>query len=460
MKNRIKIVTLLAVSSVAFGHDGVEPSAGTWKTWVLPSPREFSVPEPPDAQDTRAERARIKELMDQATKDPAMMAKIKYWDAGSPGYRWMEALINRLTPTTPGTTMARAYAYLSIAIYDSTIATWNYKYQYNRARPSHAEGAAQANIRLDALLDVPGSPSYPSAHSAVAFAAAEVLAAMFPADAAMYRAMAEEAGQSRVNAGVNHPSDHTAGAELGKKIGLAVMAKAAADGSTTPFTGTMPTGKCFWTGTNPGNAGAVNWRPFLLLSASEFRPAPPPACDSPQMVKEVADVKNFPRAVSNFVTNERVFYWQGVDGREIWPYRLANQWMAEDRLDKNPPRAARAYALLAVSYFDVFIASQDGKFTYWYLRPHQLDTTITPLIPVPNFPAYPSNHSSFSATRGEILAYLFPTRAAQARAMAKEAGDSRIWGGIHYEIDNAAGVELGKKVAGKFIDWANKDGSQ
>jgi hypothetical protein len=40
--------------------------------------------------------------------------------------------------------------------------------------------------------------------------------------------------------------------------------------------------------------------------------------------------------------------------------------------------------------------------------------------------------------------------------LAKEAGDSRIWAGIHFEMDNQAGVALGKKVAGKFIDWAER----
>jgi membrane-associated phospholipid phosphatase len=110
--------------------------------------------------------------------------------------------------------------------------------------------------------------------------------------------------------------------------------------------------------------------------------------------------------------------------------------------------------------FDAFIASQDGKFTYWYIRPPQLDTAIVPIFPVPNFPSYPSNHSTFSATRSEILAYLFPTRAEFARSLGKQAGDSRIWAGIHYQIDNEAGVALGRSVAQKFTAWANSDGSQ
>jgi hypothetical protein len=60
----------------------------------------------------------------------------------------------------------------------------------------------------------------------------------------------------------------------------------------------------------------------------------------------------------------------------------------------------------------------------------------------------------------EVLAYLFPTRADSVRAIGKEAGDSRIWAGIHYEIDNEAGVELGRKVAAKFISRAEGDGSR
>lgn len=140
-------------------------------------------------------------------------------------------------------------------------------------------------------------------------------------------------------------------------------------------------------------------------------------------------------------------------------YDLTSKWMFEDKLDRNPPRASRAYALLATVYFDAFLASNDGKYAYWYLRPHQLDAGITPLIPVPNFPSYPSNHSTLSTARCEILAYVFPTRAEYIRAVGKEAGDSRIWAGIHYQVDNEAGVELGKAVAAKFIAKAKSDGA-
>lgn len=306
------------------------------------------------------------------------------------------------------------------------------------------------------LVDVPQSPSYPSEHSAAAFAAANVLAAFFPDQASTYRAMAEEAGQSRVYAGVQFPSDHEAGKELGRQVAVSVIQRMTSDGYTTAWQGTVPTGPCRWTGQNPGNAAAVTWRTFLLSSPGEFRPAPPPDCQSQQMTADAATVKGFPRT---FASNQKAFYWQSPEGRETRPFILAEKWMFEDRMEQNPPRAARVYALLAAAHYDTFIASQDAKFTYWYIRPHQLDTGITPLFAVPNFPSYPSNHSSFSFSRSEMLRYLFPHHAEEAEAMAAEASISRLWAGLHFQIDLDSGKALGTAVARKFIQWAERDGS-
>src|SRR5204862_7753996 len=178
---------------------------------------------------------------------------------------------------------------------------------------------------------------------------------------------------------------------------------------------------------------------------------PPPACDSSDVLDQAATVRNFPRT---FVTSYKAFYWQSPEGLNTWPYRYLDKWIFESKLDQNPPRVARAYALVASVLFDAFIASQDGKFTYWYIRPSQLDSAIKPLFPVPNFPSYPSNHSTFSAARAEMLAYLFPDHADFIRAIGKEAGDSRICAGIHFPMDNVAGAQLGRSVAQVFISWA------
>lgn len=213
-----------------------------------------------------------------------------------------------------------------------------------------------------------------------------------------------------------------------------------------------------WNESRQRDSGELD--PLLLTSPSQFRPAPPPQCNSPQVVAETAIVRDFPRTSAAFATNYKAFYWQSPEGLNTLSYRYADKWISEDRLDQNPPRVARAYARIAAVQYDAFIASQDGKFACWYIRPPQLDGAILPIIPVPNFPSYPSNHSTFSAARSEILAYLFPAHAEFIRAVGKEAGDSRIWAGIHYPMDNVAGVALGKSVAEVFISRAKSDGSR
>ena len=340
----------------------IEPKAGTWKTWVISSGKDFRVPPPPDAGVTKAELAWLHDAV--AEKNPNITGSVTFWSASAPAYRWIELINNRALTAAPLTPYPhRVYTYVAMAMYDATVATWDSKYMYNRPRPSE----------LDPTLQTKGatqrSPSYPSEHAATAAAAAGVLAYFFPNEAASFQSLAEQAGKSQLYAGLQFPTDYLAGMELGRRVAERVVERARLDGSDAVWTGTVPTGKCMWVGTNPGNVTATTWKPILLSSPSEFRPPVPPTCDSPQMVAQLAEVTNFPRSPSAFLTNQRAIFWQTPDGLNCWPYTYANSWIFEDKLDQNPPRVARIYALLAASLFDAFIASQDGKFTYWYIRP-------------------------------------------------------------------------------------------
>ncbi len=429
----------------------IEPKAGAWKTWAITSGKDYRAAPPPDAEATNGELDWLRSMA-AVRNNPKIAEQIAFWDAGAPSYRWMDILSKRIIAGQPVTGYAhRVQTYMAMAMYDATIAAWDAKYAYNRQRPS------QLDPTFSPAVQVPRSPSYPSDYAATAAAAAAVLAYFIPAEAASFQSLAEEAGRSRLYAGAEFPSDYLAGLDLGKRVADRVIEKARADGSNAIPSTVVPTGKCMWIGANPLFIAAAKWNPLLLNSQNEFRPPPPPACDSAEVKQQATDVRTYPRS---FNSNEIAYYWQGNEGLQTWQFNFADRWMAEDKLDQNPPRAARVYALVAAAYFDAFIASQDGKFTYWYIRPHQLDTGIIPLFAVPNFPSYPSNHSTFSAARAEMLAYLFPTRADQIRAVGKEAGDSRIWAGLHFEMDNQAGQKLGASVAGKFINWAKNDGSQ
>src|SRR5215475_7729581 len=211
------------------GPARIEPQAGQWKTWALTSGSQFRLPSPPGGLTQEVE---IKELITRAgRRDTAALNAISYWDSGPPGYRWNEFAIDQLVRNSiSGPRSARILSLLNVAIYDATIAAWDSKYVYNRQRPS------EVNSLVAPAIPVPNSPSYPSEHAAVASAAAAVLGYLFPNDAQTFADQAQECGESRLNAGVQFPSDVSGGMELGSKVAELVIARAKTDGSDAVFT--------------------------------------------------------------------------------------------------------------------------------------------------------------------------------------------------------------------------------
>src|SRR5947207_12185333 len=66
----------------------LDRDAGTWKTWVIPSGKEFRVPPPPDRSATAKEAAEVARLA--AARDKAALDTIAYWGTGAPSYRRSE----------------------------------------------------------------------------------------------------------------------------------------------------------------------------------------------------------------------------------------------------------------------------------------------------------------------------------------------------------------------------------
>jgi hypothetical protein len=417
----------------------VEPGAGAWQTWVLDSGSQLRLPPPPGEAETQAELAQLQEAA--ARRDAAALDRISYWDAGAPPYRWTERAVKHTQSRNAlGNRAFRLLALLNVAVYDATVAAWDSKYAHNRPRP------AERAPGLPTAVPTPNSPSYPSEHAVAAGAAQAVLSYVFPADAATFAAWAEEAARSRVEAGVAYPSDVAAGLALGRRVGELVVARGRADGSDASWAGSVPTAEDAWTGSNPVEPLAGTWTPWALASGAQFRPGPPPAPGSAQLAAEAAEVKSYPRTN---LTNLIASFWEYYGGRgafEFWNNQAARM-MFEYRLDLNPPRAAQAYALLNVATHDALIACWDAKYAYWAPRPHMVDPTIQPVFAVPNHPAYPSAHSCLSGAAGAVLGRLFPREEAHFNALADEAGEARIMGGIHFRTDCEVGLALGRRVA-------------
>jgi membrane-associated phospholipid phosphatase len=470
--------TMFAVMTLAFlglassTLAQVEPKASTWKTHVLASGSALRLPPPPDTVATQAELVELRTLASR--RDAAALDQISYWDAGWPGYRWTELGMSwglkRFSTVGPFGNY-RLVTLLGVAMYDATIAAWDSKYAYNRPRPH------QTDPSVSTVVATPASPAYPSEHAVVAGAAAAVLAYLMPQDAPFFMKQAEVAARSRVLTGVQYPSDVKAGLDLGRAVGAKVVERAKQDKFDPTADVPIPAGPGKWVGSNPNVPKAGSWRTWLVPWDGQPSVGPPPAYDSPEVAKELAEMKAFkptgqPNAIfwpddpagrpvpgSAPIATDQIAYHYAKLNHLLWVPQL-HQKLFEYRWDANPPRAARALALVSIAHYDTVVACWGTRYVYWYARPVHLDPTITPTFTTPNQPAYPSGHSCIEGATSRVLAYLFPREAAVFESRAEELAKSRWWSKIHYTWDNNDGLKLGRGVADKVIRWAKADGAQ
>ncbi|WP_207541292.1 phosphatase PAP2 family protein [Sabulicella rubraurantiaca] len=444
---------ILSETSWAQTRDGAQPShPGTWQTWVLASGNQFRLPPPPDAAATRAELDQLFGLV--ASRDAATLERIAWWNAAAPSYRWNGiAMEEALRAGVPVNLASRHLALLHTALADAMVAAWDSKQAHNRPAPGATDPA------LRPLAAMPTSSSYPDEHAVAAGAAAAVLAEIFPRRAAEFTRLAEEASRMRMVAGVAYPSDVAAGAALGRQVAAVALERARRDGTDQRWTGTVPAQPGQWNAANPALPQAPNWTPWLLSSAAEFRPPPPPSADSPERATEMAQLRTLERTP---LTTSRALFWEaaagGLRSHEYWNNHVG-RLLFEHGQSGDAPRAARAYALLNVAMYDSGVACWDAKYAYWTIRPTQLDREFRPVIAVPNHPSYPSAHGCFSISAAAVIGHLFPRDAGTMAALAREAGESRIWAGIHYPSDVTAAEALGRSVAERAIQRAQGDGA-
>jgi hypothetical protein len=95
--------------------------------------------------------------------------------------------------------------------FDAAIGCFDAKYAYWLIRPS------QADPGITLAVSLPNHPSYPSAHSCIDGAFSGVLQAAFPSERGRLEAMAQEASESRLYAGLHYRFDKEAGLALGRE---------------------------------------------------------------------------------------------------------------------------------------------------------------------------------------------------------------------------------------------------
>lgn len=242
-------------------------------------------------------------------------------------------------------------------------------------------------------------------------------------------------------------------------------------------------------------------KPFALTSGSQYRPTTPPQSTLSQgyldQAKHVIDIQ------ARLTPEQKVIaeYWADGPNSELPPGHWTEfaAFVAErDNLDLN--QNVKLYFALANAIFDASIATWDAKRTFDYVRPVTAIRHLfrgkrilgwagagkgtqeilgetwkpfqVPTFPTPPFSEFTSGHSGFSMAAATVLkrftgsdkfgffyAQEVPLKADPTEPVtdvvlhwstftgaAQQAGESRLYGGIHFYEGNVVGLDLGEKV--------------
>jgi hypothetical protein len=270
--------------------------------------------------------------------------------------------------------------------------------------------------------------------------------------------------------------------QFGRDIAQKVFDWSETDGykhASDPYT--PPSDPGLWVPSPPAFAPAStpywgNRRTIVPGSIDNTQPGPPiaysedPSSDFYKMVQHVYDA-------SQTLTQAQIdqaLYWRDIPGVTTPGHYLS---ILKQVLEIEQPaldKSAMAYAFDAIIVNDAVISVFKTKYHYNLVRPITYiravlgHSTWLSLLPTPAHPEYSSAHAVASAANAEALTVLFgdnysftdhtydylgfPSRSFNSfRAIAEDAGNSRIFAGIHYQPSVDTGLTQGTKVAWNII---------
>jgi hypothetical protein len=337
----------------------------------------------------------------------------------------------------------------------------------------------------DPLFFQPSISGPASLESAVAGAASQALVGLYPD----YETRLDDTLSARLGDIPAGPARNN-GVALGQVVADNMLALRASDGwaadgidvGNTPPGQWRPTPPEYQSGLAP-HWGSVDL--FSISSSARFLPGPPPALDSPEYAQALREVKLLGASDSTTRTPDQTqiaVFWDDPSGITAAPpgkWNLIGQTLAGQQ-GNSLAENARMLALLNLALADASIIAWETKYTYNLWRPEDAirladtdgnpathaDPDWMPLLPSPAFPEYTSGHSTFGGAAAEMLSLFFGTddivfeigagfdvlpgvtRSYESISEAAlENGRSRIYGGIHFQFSNIAGLECGQAIA-------------
>ena len=199
------------------------PAIGSMRTFFVQSGSAFR-PAPPPALGSQRfveDLAEVRRYTESPTQETTRIAKFYDMTTGTmaAGF-WNEQAAELIRKGGIGERQAAGILVtLNGAIVDALAACHDAKYVYWVPRPSQADPA------IKPLINVPNHPSYPSNHACLSTAASLVLTHFFPQDGERFKGMGQEAGMSRIYAGIHYRFDVDEGEAIGRKVAAAAVAR-------------------------------------------------------------------------------------------------------------------------------------------------------------------------------------------------------------------------------------------
>jgi hypothetical protein len=387
--------------------------------------------------------------------------------AGNAATRWVEHALQTVRDQNIGTpNSGRLYAMVGVAVYDAI----------------NGIDTAEGDTRAPALVPTTGAPAGASREAAAIAAAHAVLSSFVPD---FYKeSVLDPASDEELEAlGANDPSV-VAGREWGMAVGQQVVALRSDDGTQTALI--MPAGSGIGEHRAQFDARWRNMTSFGIASKEPYLSEPPPALTSIMYAAAYYDVKIDGMQDGDPERNEIAQFWtvEANSAREpgVWPQAvlaIVEQYGTVTNLSET----ARLFALVTMAVADAVTVVWDTKATYFTWRPTPAiqegdvdgnrltigDPAWTSRLgAVGASPEFNSGMSSFGAATAEILrlfycnpylAFSFATDNApngprfyrSALAVAREAGRSRIYQGIHFQFSNVDGRRVGTLIGREVI---------
>jgi hypothetical protein len=359
---------------------------------------------------------------------------------------------------------------------------------------------AYVSMAIDRAVN-PGERPGQSPDAAVTEAAYRVLVHYFPAQEPNLTAL-HDAALAAIPDGAAKRNGILYGGLAAEKV----LRERADDGLQTPIgsTSSFPTlapGPGVWrlappTYAAPQTPWMATMRPFVLDSADQFLPPPPPSLQSQQWVDAFNEVKSLGAVNSATRTPDQTavaLFWTANVVRQ---YNLVSRTIATN-MNLDVPGTARLVAMVNEVGADAMIAMMNAKYHYLFWRPVTAIDPMSvandgfgpvpgfddgnpltveqpgwrPLVATPNHSEYPSAHATITSAVVEVLTRFLGTDQIEvdvhgtpslsvtrhfvsADGLRAEVGNARVWAGLHYRFSVQVGSVLGREVADYDLEHA------